>query len=157
MPKKDKSEETSPAPKKRRGRPRKWTKERALELGNALIAWIEADPDNIFWEQFLYMEWKKDKLYPEIISYLSGQYDEFLQLIKRAKKLQEYRLLNKGLSNPATSSVVIFTAKNHHGYADKVETKSEQRVTQTSESDLTQLSDEQLRRLVQDLVRKSDN
>jgi len=124
-----------PAPKNNKnavgnkgGRPEKWTKEVALKLGNDLIKWmspkivIEAGKQrdihavNILWEEFIVIE---KGLYPDIISQLSNKFIEFSLLIKKAKKIQETKLVKYGIANRLQPAMTIFVLKNHHNYKDK--------------------------------------
>ena len=95
----------------------KWTEEKALELGNEMIEWLKKD-GNVFYGEFLSVV--KD-LYPNTISYLEGKFESFLYLKKKAQKIQEFKLLNKGLNNEVNPTITIFTLKNHHNYKDKSE------------------------------------
>lgn len=121
--------------------PSKWTEEAALELANSMIAWQLEDESHIYWEKFLVID---RALYPEIVSYLTGRYPSFVQLIKRAEKIQEYRLADVVGKGEIKS---IFMMKNKHGYADKQDIKSESTVHQTVKdiSRLKELDDDELK------------
>ena len=95
----------------------KWTEEKALELGNEMIEWLKTD-ENVFYGQFLHVE--KD-LHLHTLTYLENKFESFLQLKKKAQKIQEFKLLNKGLNNEVNPTITIFTLKNHHNYKDKTE------------------------------------
>ena len=68
----------------------KWTEQKAIDLGNELIEWLKQkdesgeDKGNMFFEEFLIIE--KD-LYLDLISYLSGKFSSFSELIEKAKKI----------------------------------------------------------------------
>ena len=74
----------------------KWTEEEALKLGNELIVWLkEKDEDgqdkgNIFFEEFLIIE---KNMYRDLIDYLSSKFESFSELKKRAKEIQELKLI----------------------------------------------------------------
>lgn len=99
-----------------------WTEEKALELGNDLIAWQkekdeeDKDKGHIFYEEFLCIE--RD-LYPELPSYLASKFTSFLKLIGRAKKIQEMKLVKYGVADRLNASMTKFCLINHHGYYDK--------------------------------------
>jgi len=138
-------------PDKQLGRPTEWTEDRALELGEGLIAWMEASSDNVYWEKYLYLERKEEKLYPELISYLTSKYDSFLQLVKRAKKIQEIRLLEKEGKGEIKS---LFVLKNHHGYADRTEVKTENVNYNYDPKDLREKTQDDLQEMLMNLTRK---
>jgi hypothetical protein len=102
------------------GRPIKWTEETALKLGQELIEWLKSDEDNIWFERFLYEE--KD-LYPQIISEMSEKYVKFSELIKKAKKIQENKLVDGTLKHQLNPTMSIFVLKNHYQYTDKQQTE----------------------------------
>ena len=102
------------------GRPLKWTEEKVLELGEELIAWLKADDDNIWFERFLYEE--KD-LYPQLIGEMKDKYPKFAELLKKAKKIQEGKLVDNTLKMSLNPTMAIFVLKNHYQYTDKQQTE----------------------------------
>jgi hypothetical protein len=111
----------------------KWTEELSLKTANELIDWIQ-QPVEFFYDEkgnptkilkanlyFKYFLVQRD-LYGDLIDDLCDKFPKFLELIKKAKTLQETKLnelATMGLLNPA---MTIFCLKNHHGYKDKIET-----------------------------------
>lgn len=95
----------------------KWTEKKALELGNDLLNWLrEKDTDNqdkgnIFYEEFLVIE--RD-LYPQLISYLSDKFTSFLNLIEKAKKIQEIKLYSYGVADRLNANMTKFVLINEH-------------------------------------------
>jgi len=102
----------------------KWTLEKAMKLGDELIEWLKEvdengqDKGNIFYEEFLCI---KNDYYEELISYLCKKFDPFLKLIKKAKKIQELKLIKFGIADRLQPTMTIFVLKNHHNYKDKQE------------------------------------
>jgi hypothetical protein len=101
------------------GRPVIWTEEKILQLGEELIEWLKADDENVWFERFLYEE--KD-LYPQLISEMKGKYPKFAELIKKAKKIQENKLVDGTLKHSLNPTMAIFVLKNHYQYTDKTQT-----------------------------------
>ena len=102
----------------------KYNEEFALKLGNDLIAWLTIKDSigtvkNIFYEDFLLIE--RGDLTEDIISYLAKKFDSFSGLIKKAKKIQEIKILKYAGRKVLNSSVGIFCLKANHGYTEKVE------------------------------------
>ena len=102
------------------GRPTKWTEEKVILLGQELIDWLKLDDDNVWFEKFLYEE--KD-LYPQFISEMRDKYPKFSELIKRAKKIQESKLVDGTLKHSLNPTMAIFVLKNHYQYTDKQQTE----------------------------------
>jgi len=102
----------------------KWTLDEVMKLGNDLINWMKAkdendnDKGNIFYEDFLCIE---NDYYEELISYLCDKFEPFLKLIKKAKKIQELKLIKFGIADRLQPTMTIFVLKNHHNYKDKSE------------------------------------
>lgn len=96
----------------------KWTKKRAEQLGNDLIAWQKKDAINIFWEEFLVIE--RD-LYPDVIRYLSDKYSSFSDLIRQARKIQELKLQKYATADKLNAAITKFVLINKHGWRDKQE------------------------------------
>jgi hypothetical protein len=102
------------------GRPTKWTEEKVMELGDDLINWLRESEDNIWFERFLYEE--KD-LYPQFISEMRDKYEKFSELLKKAKKIQESKLVDLTLKHNLNPTMSIFVLKNHYQYTDKQQTE----------------------------------
>ena len=96
----------------------KWTKKRAEQLGNDLIAWQKKDAINIFWEEFLVIE--RD-LYPDVIRYLCKKYSSFSDLIRQARKIQEIKLQKYFTAGKLNAAITKFVLINKHGWRDKQE------------------------------------
>ena len=95
----------------------KWTEEAALELGEKLLAWMrQGEGKNIYFNEFLHVV----NDYPHsIVSKLSKKFDSFSGLIKKAKIIQEVKLLKYGGTDGCNASMAIFSLKNNHSYRDK--------------------------------------
>lgn len=128
-----------------------WTLETATQLFEDMISWQMADADNLYWEKFIVME---RGLYPSVVSYLIGKYPELSNLLKKAEKVQEIRLLEKVGKGEIKS---IFVLKNKHGYADKVETKTETFTRQANtREELQGLTLDQLKDRLRELTGRND-
>ena len=103
---------------KKMGRPLKWTEKEAMILANELIDWMLESPNNIWFESFIYIE---KKLYPQLLSELANNYPDFAESLKRAKKIQEGKIIDGALQQKTNVAMSIFLLKNNHGYKDKNE------------------------------------
>ena len=93
----------------------KWTKANAEALFDELLDWMRADPKNIVWDRFTVIE---KQLYPEIVSYLVRRYPSLEEKLSMAKKIQEIRLIEGGLTKDLDKAVSIFLLKTKYGYID---------------------------------------
>ena len=100
----------------------KWTEEEALNVGNALIKWLLAEDENIFYEEFLYLN---DEYYVELISYLSKKFKSFFKLIEKSKKIQEINLKKLGIKNEINPYMARFVLNVDHGLVEKREQKTD--------------------------------
>lgn len=96
----------------------KWSEAEALSLGNRLIDWLKESRTNIFMKDFLILQ---NDYYNDLIVYLSEKYTSFSELIKRAKEIQEIKLLQNSTENNINPTMTIFILKNNHGWKDKQE------------------------------------
>lgn len=96
----------------------KWTKAKAMQLANDLIAWQKKDAINIFWEEFLVIE--RD-LHPNVIGYLRKKYSSFSDLLEKARKIQELKLQKYATADKLNAAITKFVLINKHGWRDKQE------------------------------------
>lgn len=109
----------------------KWTEEKAIRIANGLIRWLrpkkkvlkdgkvtDTHAVNIFYEEYIVII---KGLYPDFIGNMCEKFSSFSDLIKKAKKIQEIKLIKHGTGNNLNPGVTCFVLKNHHGYRDHVE------------------------------------
>jgi hypothetical protein len=103
----------------------KWTEGKAIDLGEKMIEWLrekddeDNDKGNIFFREFLL----DNDLYSDLVDYLCDKYKSFSDLIKKAKEIQEIKLVKFGVGDRLQPAMTIFILKNNHGYRDKQETE----------------------------------
>lgn len=123
------------------GRPVKYTEAFCIDLGKRLLAWMAESEDHVFVKRFLVEHTDVDY---QRISELVKKYASFSDLIKKAQALQEMRLVDIALKTGKPIGA-IFLLKNHHGYADKQEVKTDALVRHVDAKDLLTASDDQLK------------
>ncbi len=98
-------------------RPEEWTERKANALGRKLVKWFEEDDGHILFEEFLVID---QGLYPDLTQYLLRKFphSDFAHDVRRAKKMQEIRLIKAGLFGKA-NAMQIFCLKVHHGYSEQ--------------------------------------
>lgn len=136
----------------------KWTEKKALELGQELTEWLKATDDdgndkgNILYEEFLVIE---KELYPDLIGYLCNKFSSFLELIEKAKKIQEVKLTKYGIADRLNASMTKFTLINNHEWADRRFTEFKDK-TPKDEIDVSQLTDDEISTLTE-LINKTQS
>jgi len=111
----------------------KWTEAVALKLGQELIDWLKEvdeegnDKANMFFNEFLIIE--KD-LDDSTIDYLCKKFTSFSELITKAKKIQEIKLVKYGVADRLNATMTKFVLTNHHGYKDKTDLTSDNKAIQ---------------------------
>ncbi|MBE9488997.1 MAG: hypothetical protein IMY67_01765 [Bacteroidetes bacterium] len=96
----------------------KWTEKKALKVGHDLIKWLKAEEENIFFEEFLYIE---NDYYSDLIGYLGRKFTSFLELINKAKKIQELKLVKFGVFDKLNATMTKFTLINNHDWKEKTQ------------------------------------
>ena len=102
--------------------PVKWTEERALKVGQDLIDWLNAEEENMFYEEFLLIVNDYDLNLPK---YLAGKFSSFYELLEKAKKIQELKLKKYGVFDKLNPSMTKFVLINNHGWTDRSEVKAD--------------------------------
>jgi hypothetical protein len=97
----------------------KWTEAKSLQVAKDLIQWMKTRDENIFWEEFLYIE---NDYYSELIAYLCNKFTSFSKLIEKAKKIQEIKLKKYGTGDALNAAMTKFVLINEHNWKlDKIE------------------------------------
>jgi len=113
-------------------RPIKWTEKKALALGEELLEWMKKE-ENIWLNTFLVQE---KGLYPQIISELSEKYDSLSEAIKKAKAIQEGKVVKNALTHNYNATMSIFLLKNNFGWKDKTEQEVEHKGVESIKIDI---------------------
>lgn len=107
----------------------KWTEKVSLKFANDLLEWMNAEDENIFFDDFLFNVanpkdyGKNNRIYPELIDYLCDKFSSFSKLLEIAKKKQEIKLKKFGVFDKLNASMTKFTLINNHGWKDKSESE----------------------------------
>lgn len=102
----------------------KWTEKVSLKFANDLLDWMNAEDENIFFDDFLFNVanpkdyGKNNRIYPQLIDYLCNKFSSFLKLIEIAQKKQEIKLKKFGVFDKLNASMTKFTLINNHGWTD---------------------------------------
>lgn len=100
-----------------------WTEEVACGLFHDLLNWMNENPLNFIYEEFLFdnpnLKDYGGKIYPELISYLKNKYASCLNLYKKAEKIQEIRLIKYALHDKINAGMSKFILSASHGLKEK--------------------------------------
>jgi len=102
----------------------KWNELEALRFGNDLISWMKDKDENIFFEDFIFLQDHTEKkyagkIYVELISYLANKFSAFSKLLQEAKKIEEIKLKKFGAFDKLNSSITKFLLSAQYGYSEK--------------------------------------
>jgi len=127
------------------GRPKKWTQEAIEAEAEALLEWFQ-DPARFWLKDFAI-----EREYPsEYFSRFASESEVFSQALKRAKEIQESRLVRMGFSKKVNPAMAVFALKNVAGWRDN----PEQIIIREREVlDYSKLNDAELEQL-QNLLRR---
>jgi len=111
--------ETSPVvevPRNTGGRPVEWTPDRIDKEAEALEKWAQ-QPENYFITKFLF----ERKLDTAHIDRFSKTSDRFRLALERAKKAQEFRLVEMAVTETGNPGFIKFVLQNKAGWKDRNE------------------------------------
>ena len=118
----------------------KWTEEHALRLGNELITWMKAEDENIFFEDFLFLQCNEadypGKIHKDLLSYLAKKFTSFSDLLRQARNIEEVKLKKYGAFDKLNASIVKFLLSAEYGLSEKTESKNEHTVNTIRAADL---------------------
>ncbi len=116
-----------------------WNEERALKLGQDLLAWIKPKWEakeikgetreidvhqyNVYFNKFLFM----DNDYPvNIVENLSEKFQSFRDVIKKVKEIQKTKVMHNATHNRVNVPFSIFFMKAVHKMSDRPELENNQ-------------------------------
>ena len=98
------------------GRPKKWTQEAIEAEAEALLEWFE-DPNHFWLKDFAIERGYCSQKFSEF----SAESEYFSDALKRAKEIQESRLVRMGFSKKFNPAMAVFALKNVAGWRDNPE------------------------------------
>jgi len=96
------------------GRPKKWTEEKIIAEGKALLKWYEADENRLWLKDFAI----KRGYSPQRLSDWAKVSEEFLESLQLAKAIEESRLVNGALKNKFNPQFTFRALANVAGWRD---------------------------------------
>src|SRR3990172_11700924 len=107
----------------------KWTESDALRLGNDLLDWMKLIEENVFFNDFLYLSCDESKykgsINANLPSYLTEKFTSFRQLMEKARKIQETKLVKFSTFYKLNATMTKFVLINNHDWIDKNQTTLE--------------------------------
>ena len=101
----------------------KWNEEEALRFGNDLLDWMRKEDENIFFDDFIYLEDHKGKyagkIYTDLPGYLAKKYSSFLDILDICRKIEETKLKKFSAFDKLNASIAKFLLSAEYNYREK--------------------------------------
>lgn len=109
----------------------KWTEEAALKFGNDLLSWMRAEDENIFFDDFIYLQDHTGKyagkIYADLPRYLADKFSSFFDILLQCRKIEETKLKKFSAFDKLNASIAKFLLSAEYNYKEKsdITTKGE--------------------------------
>jgi hypothetical protein len=104
----------------------KWTEEAALKFGIDLLAWMQAEDENIFFDDFIYLQDHTGKyageIYAELPAYLAKKFSSFLNILNICRQIEKTKLKKFSAFDKLNASIAKFLLSAEYGLSDKTQT-----------------------------------
>lgn len=110
------------------GRPKKYTDDYIDKLGNEMLEWFK-DPKEFWLKDFAI----KNGFPSQLFSVFAEKSDKFSEALKKAKDIQESKLVRMGFNKKFNCAMAIFALKNVSGWRDMLEQKNQLSDEETQE------------------------
>lgn len=101
----------------------KWTEESALRFGNDLLDWMRAEDENIFFDDFVYLQDHTGKydgvIYADLPAYLSKKYSSFLDILNICRNIEKTKLKKFSSFDKLNASIAKFLLSAEYGISEK--------------------------------------
>ena len=100
-----------------------WTEAAALKFGNDLLQWMQAEDENIFFDEFIYLQDHKDKyagkIYADLPSYLAKKFTSFFDILEKCRKIEKTKLKKFSAFDKLNASIAKFLLSAEYGLSEK--------------------------------------
>lgn len=107
----------------------KWTESEALKFGNDLLSWMQEEDENIFFDDFIYLQDHTGKYAGEISanlpSYLSNKFSTFHDILNKCRQIEKTKLKKFSAFDKLNGSIAKFLLSAEYGLSEKTEQKKE--------------------------------
>ena len=97
----------------------KWTEKAALIFGNDLLDWMRAEDENIFFDDFIYLQDHKGKyageIYADLPAYLAKKYTSFLDILEKCKVIEKTKLKKFSAFDKLNAGIAKFLLSAEYG------------------------------------------
>ena len=104
----------------------KWTEDAALKFGNDLLAWMQAEDENIFFDDFIHLQDHTGKyagkIYADLPAYLAKKHSSFFDILQKCRKIEETKLKKFSAFDKLNASIAKFLLSAEYGLTDKTQT-----------------------------------
>ena len=112
------------------GKPKVYTEEKVIQIGEDMLSWMSEKASNIFFEKYL----MDNKIWPQRISEWEKSYSKFAEVIKKARLYQEVKINEGAMFGKLNSTYCIFFQKAKNKYDEKNISDNMQEITINYES-----------------------
>ena len=96
---------------------KKWTEDDIKALADEILDWMEKEPKNLWFKDFLI----EKRIDGKRLTEFSQKNEYFSYIYSLCKDLQESRMFKLGTSKATNPAMFIIGLKNNHGWTDKPE------------------------------------
>ena len=104
----------------------KWTEEAALKFGNDLLKWMKAEDENIFFDDFIYLQDHDGKyagdIYADLPVYLAKRFTSFFDILQKCRLIEKTKLKKYSAFDKLNASIAKFLLSAEYGLTDKTQT-----------------------------------
>lgn len=104
----------------------KWTEVEALKFGNDLLNWMQAEDENIFFDDFIHLQDHTGKyagkIYADLPAYLSKNFTSFLDILNKCRVIEKTKLKKFSAFDKLNASIAKFLLSAEYGLTDKTST-----------------------------------
>lgn len=124
----------------------KWTEEAALKFGTDLLDWMRAADENVFFDDFIYLQDHSGKyagsIYSDLPSYLAKKFSSFSDIHQICRNIEKTKLKKFGAFDKLNAGIVKFLLSAEYGLSDKLDvtTGGEKLATDYSKMPLEELA-----------------
>lgn len=106
----------------------KWTEEAALKFGNDLLNWMKSEDENIFFDDFIYLQCDESKysgeIYADLPAYLAKKFTSFFDILEKCRIIEKTKLKKFSAFEKLNPSIAKFLLSAEYGLSEKTDITS---------------------------------
>ena len=101
----------------------KWTEEAALKFGNDLLNWMLEEDENVFFDDFIYLQDHRGKyageIYADLPAYLAKKHTSFFDILEKCRRIERTKLKKFSVFDKLNASIAKFLLSAEYGINEK--------------------------------------